>query len=91
MREYFPLIFVGAAVGIISIVLLIAYFMIKDKKSAIGFERNMKDSEIIKRLLVYARPYKWDFILVFLIMLISVAYDISSPLIIGSRFSLTAS
>lgn len=83
MREYFPLIFVGAAVGIISIVLLIAYFMIKDKKSAIGFERNMKDSEIIKRLLVYARPYKWDFILVFFIMLISVAYDISSPLIIG--------
>lgn len=83
MREYYPLIFVGAIVGIISVVLLIAYFMIKDKKSAIGFERNMKDSEIIKRLFAYARPYKWDFILVFFIMLVSVAYDIASPLIVG--------
>ena len=83
MREYYPLIFVGAVVGIISVVLLIAYFMIKDKKSAIGFERNMKDSEIIKRLFAYARPYKWDFILVFFIMLVSVAYDIASPLIVG--------
>ena len=83
MHEYFPLIFVGAVIGIISIVLLVAYFMIKDKKSAIGFERNMKDSEIIKRLLVYARPYKWEFLLVFFIMLVSVAYDIASPLIVG--------
>ncbi len=83
MREYYPLIFIGAVIGMISIVLLIAYFMIKDKKKAIGFERNMKDSEIIKRLFAYARPYLWDFVLVIVIMLVSVAYDISSPLIIG--------
>ena len=83
MYKYYPLIVIGGIIGIISLVLLVAYFMIKDKKTAIGFERNMKDGEIIKRLFAYSRPYIWDFVLVFFIMLVSVAYDIVSPLIIG--------
>ena len=33
-----------------------------------GFERNMPDSEIIRRLLRYARPYWKDFIIVFVVM-----------------------
>ncbi len=83
MREYYPLIIIGAVIGVISIFLFIAYLLIKDKKSAIGFERNMKDGEIMKRLFVYARPHLPRLLLVFFIMLLSVAYDIVSPLIIG--------
>ena len=83
MHNYYPIIFVGAIVGIISIILLVVYFMIKDNKEAVGFDRNMKDSEIIKRLFTYAGPYRWSFVLAVLIMLVSVAYDIAAPLIIG--------
>ena len=43
----------------------------------------MSDIEIIKRLLGYARPYKNDFVLVFLIMLVSIAYDVVSPLLVA--------
>jgi ATP-binding cassette subfamily B protein len=55
----------------------------KNKKEAIGFDRHMKDSEIIVRLLRYAKPYLPQFLLVGLIMLVSIAYDIVSPLLIG--------
>lgn len=55
----------------------------KDKKSAIGFDRNMSDKEIAKRLLVYAKPFSGSFILVCFIMLFSIAYDIISPLLVG--------
>ncbi len=55
----------------------------KDKKEAIGFDRNMKDGEITKRLLKYAKPHIWSFVFVGLVMLFSIAYDIISPLLIG--------
>ncbi len=84
MYEFFPLIVVGAVVGVLSIVFLVAYLSIKDKKEAIGFDRNMKDSEITKRLLKYARPHLKSFILVLLLMIFSIAYDIVSPLIVGN-------
>lgn len=84
MREYFPLLVVGGIIGVFSIIFLIAYLSIKDKKEAIGFDRNMKDSEIIRRLAVYARPYVKQFVLVLVIMLVSIAYDIVSPMLIGS-------
>ena len=57
--------------------------MMKDKKAAIGFDRNMKDSEIAKRLLVYAKPHIPAFIFVGFLMLFSIAYDIIAPLIVG--------
>ena len=84
MYEFLPLLIVGAIIGVISIIFIVAYAMIKDKKEAIGFDRNMKDSEITRRLLKYARPYLKNFIFVGLIMLFSIAYDIISPLIIGN-------
>ncbi|MBQ8344412.1 MAG: ABC transporter ATP-binding protein, partial [Clostridia bacterium] len=84
MYEYLPLLIVGAIIGVISILFIVAYALIKDKKEAIGFDRNMKDGEITKRLLAYARPYLKNFIFVGLIMLFSIAYDIISPLIIGN-------
>ena len=83
MREFFPLIFVGATLGVLSIIFLIAYVSIKDKKAAIGFDRNMKDGEITVRLLRYAKPYTKNFIAVLLIMLFSISYEILSPLLVG--------
>lgn len=83
MHEYMPLLLVGAVIGTITAVLLFAYAGVKDKKESMGFERNMKDGEIMKRLLAYAVPYRKQFALVGLLMLFSIAYDIVSPLIIG--------
>ena len=84
MREYYPLLIIGAILGVLSTVFLIAYASMKDKKEAIGFDRNMKDSEIIKRLLAYAKPYYKSFIAVFVIMLFSISYDIISPSLVGN-------
>ncbi|MBQ7365336.1 MAG: ABC transporter ATP-binding protein [Clostridia bacterium] len=83
MREFYPLLVVGGVVGVFSIIFIIAYLSIKDKKTALGFDRNMKDSEIARRLLVYAKPYIPNFIFVLVLMLFSIAYDIASPLLIG--------
>ena len=83
MREYYPIILVGAIIGILSIIFIVAYALMKDKKEAIGVDRNMKDSEITKRLLAYAKPHSWSFVIVGAVMLFSIAYEIVSPLIIG--------
>ncbi len=83
MREFYPLLIVGAIIGVLSIIFIVAYLSIKDKKEAIGFDRYMKDSEITKRLLVYAKPHVKSFIVVLLVMLFSIAYDIISPLLVG--------
>ena len=83
MREYFPLIFIGALIGCFSVAFLIAYFSIKNRKEAIGFDRNMKDSEILRRLLRYAKPYWKNFLFVFVIMVLSISHEIVSPLILG--------
>ncbi len=83
MREFFPLIVIGAIVGVFSIIFIAAYFSIKDRKQAIGFDRSMKDSEIIKRLLVYAKPHVRSFAFVLFLMLFSIAYEVLSPLLVG--------
>lgn len=84
MYEFFPLIAVGAIVGVLSVILVVAYALIKDKKGAIGFDRDMKDSEILRRLLAYAKPYWKQFALVLLLMLFAIAYDVLSPILIGN-------
>ncbi|MBQ8236856.1 MAG: ABC transporter ATP-binding protein [Oscillospiraceae bacterium] len=83
MRAYLPILIAGGMIGAFTLAFVIAYAAIKDKKTAVGFERNMKDSEIIRRLLAYARPYWKSFVAVFFIMLFSIGYDIISPLLIG--------
>ena len=83
MREYLPILIVGAVIGVFAAVFLIAFFVQKDRKASMGWERNMKDGEIVWRLLRYARPYTGWFVLVFFIMLVSIAYDVLSPLLIG--------
>lgn len=83
MYEYYPLIVVGAVVGVFYCLLLTAYLLVKDKKQAMGFDRQMEDKEIMRRLLAYAKPYRRAFLLVGFLMLFSIAYDVLSPLIIG--------
>ena len=83
MREYLPLLIAGGIIGAFTLVFIIAYASIKDKKTAVGFERNMADSEIVRRLLTYAKPFWKDFVVVFFVMLLSIAYDIISPWLIG--------
>lgn len=83
MRDYYPLLVVGGVVGFFALCFLIAYAMMKDKKEAIGFDRHMKDSELMKRLIVYAKPYFSNFLLVLFFMVVSIIYDIASPRIIG--------
>ena len=83
MREYLPILIAGGIIGAFTLAFVLAYAAIKDKKTAVGFERNMPDSEIVRRLLSYAKPYWKSFVLVFFIMLFSIVYDIVSPLLIG--------
>ena len=83
MREFYPLLILGAIIGTFTLIFILAFAFMKNKKEAIGFDRNMKDSEIIKRLLVYAKPHVKSFILVGFIMLFSISYEIISPLMIG--------
>ena len=83
MREYLPLLIVGGIIGAFTTVFVIAYAMVKNKKEAMGFERNMADSEIIRRLLAYAKPYWKQFALTLAVMLFSVVYDVLSPLLVG--------
>ncbi len=83
MREFFPLIGIGAVLGVLSVIFIIAYMTIRKQKEAIGFDRNMKDSEITRRLLAYAKPYWKSFALVLLVMLFSVSYDIAAPILMG--------
>lgn len=82
MREYFPILLIGGIIGAFTIILLIVFFSVKDKR-AMGFERNMPDGEILRRLMVYAKPYWKNFVVVLIVMLISIAYDITSPMMIG--------
>ena len=84
MHDFLPLLMVGGVVGIFSIAFLVIYLGIKDKKEEMGFDRNMPDGEIFRRLLVYAKPYWKNFLLVLVIMIFSIAYDLISPRILGS-------
>ncbi len=83
MHEYLPILIVGGIIGVFAILFVLAYAAIKNKKEAIGFDRNMPDGEIVRRLMAYARPFWKDFLLVLVVMVVSIAYDIISPLLIG--------
>lgn len=47
-----------------------------------------KDSSLIKRLLAYAKPYKWWFLLVLIFMLGSTVADLAKPVLIGNAVDL---
>lgn len=79
-----PLLLVGAVIGVVTALLVLACALVKDKKETMGFERTMNDGEILRRLAGYAKPYWAKFVVVLFLMLFSIAYDIISPLIVGA-------
>ena len=84
VRQYLPILIVGAIIGSFTIVFVAAYIALqKRKETEEDNERHMADSEIVRRLLAYAKPYWKSFVLVFFIMIFSIIYDLVSPLIIG--------
>ncbi len=83
MYEFLPVLIVGAAIGVCSILALIAYRIVKSREAARKEDRTMTDSQIIRRLLGYAAPYKKEFIIVLLVMLLSIVYDLVSPVLVG--------
>ena len=84
MRNYLPVLIVGALIGTFTLVFVLAYIALqKHKEQNEDNERHMSDGEIVKRLLAYAKPYWKNFVLVFFVMLFSIVYDLVSPLIIG--------
>ena len=82
MYEFLPVLIVGSIIGAFALIFIIAYGALKKQKEE-NHDRYMSDGELIRRLLTYAKPYWKEFILVFLIMVISIVYDLVSPLIIG--------
>ena len=84
MREYLPILIVGAIIGSFALAFILAYIALqKSKEKFDDNERHMPDSEIIRRLLAYGKPYWKQFVLVFFVMLFSIVYDLLSPLLIG--------
>ncbi len=83
MREIMPILIVAGIIGVFAVGFLMVFLLEKNKKESMGFERNMADREIIRRLLAYAKPYRGQFALVLLVMLLSIGYDLISPLLVG--------
>ena len=83
MYEYLPLLIIGGIIGIFTLIFVIAYFVMQQKKSLLVYDRHMADSVIIRRLFAYAKPYWGRFVLAILFMIVSIAYDLISPLIVG--------
>ncbi|MDY4489271.1 MAG: ABC transporter ATP-binding protein [Candidatus Faecousia sp.] len=82
MTEYLPILIVTAIIGAFALAFLVAYGVLRRKQRKSG-ERNMADREIIRRLLGYAKPFRKQFALVFVVMVISIAYDVAAPLLVG--------
>ena len=84
MHEYLPILIVGAIIGVFTTFFLIAWAVLKrHKEDMTDRERNMSDKEIVTRLLRYAKPYWKSFVLVFFVMLLSIAFDLVSPLLMA--------
>ncbi len=83
MHDYLPILIMGAIIGVFTTIFLVVYSLEKNKKETMGFDRHMKDMDIVKRLVGYAKPYYKQFVLVFFIMLFSIVYDLVSPWLIG--------
>ena len=83
MAEFTPILVLFAIVAVLLSSFCIAYALMRKKLQKTEYSRSVSDSVLIKRLLGYAKPYAGTFVLVLVIMLISVAYDVLSPIIVG--------
>ena len=84
MREYLPVLIVGAIIGVFATLFLVAYCIVKKhKEDMTDRERHMSDKEIVSRLLNYAKPYWKRFVAVFVVMLLSIGFELVSPLLMA--------
>ena len=84
MHEYLPILIAGGIIGVFTTLAIVAYCIIRrQKEDMTDRERHMSDREIITRLLHYAKPYKKSFVAVFFIMLFSIGYDLTAPLMMA--------
>jgi len=58
MGDLFPVIIVGATIGVLSLIFTIAYFYVRSKKTVEDYDRKMTDGQLIRRLLGYASPMR---------------------------------
>ena len=88
MREYLPILIVGAIIGVFTLLFLVAFLILKCRKEDMtDRDRHMSDKEIVGRLLRYAKPYWKSFIVVFIIMLFSIGYELVLHCLIFIRLS----
>lgn len=83
MAEYLPILLVAGVMLVFAVAFVIAAVLMGKEKAA-KQERFMKDSDLIKRLLPYAKPYWKAFLLAFVITMVSLTYDLMSPYMIGN-------
>ena len=83
MHEYLPILIVGAIIGVLTILFSGLWYYVKHKGQQVSLDRNMADMEIMRRLAKYAKPYWKQFLLVLGIMLLSIAYSLISPALVG--------
>ena len=88
MYEWYPILIIFAVIAIFTTIFIFAYAFMKDKKETIGYDRNMKDSEIIKRLMPYLLRRKKLFIIALVLVLLSTVYSICAPAILGRAIEL---
>ena len=55
-REYLPILFVAAIVGVFTLIFIAFYWRETRRKAAPDFDRHIPDAEIIRRLMKYAAP-----------------------------------
>ena len=91
MYEWYPILIILAVISMFTTVFILAYALMKDKKEAIGYDRNMKDREIIKRLAPYLLRRKKLFILALALVLLSTVYSICAPAILGRAVEIISS
>ena len=71
MRNYLPVLIVGALIGTFTLVFILAYLALRrHKEQSDDNERHMSDGEIVKRLIRYAKPYWKSFVLVFFVLML---------------------
>lgn len=83
MREYRPILIIVGVIVAFSTAFSLAYLGMKNKKESIGFDRSIPDGEIIRRLMVYARPHWKAFLVSLVLMVAAISYGLAGPMIVG--------
>ena len=82
LREFLPVVIVASLIGSFALAFFFAWLALKKHKDETDDkERSISDKELIRRLLVYGKPHWKSFVAVLGIMIVSVAYDVLSPLL----------